>query len=467
MRKPRSFVMMPLVVLLLITPVFVMAPKMAYALTEPEVVVSGVITKDIIDLSNIWKYVDENGEEEILPYTRNGNITINVENIHFSDPFMNKSVTSFDNSASASAVSTDIFLLQDANEIPYVLIDVYNSTAISASTWYHGKWRFQTNVNLTKDYYLLFVSKLVFNTSDITGIWIEIAMKLIDEGGEDHYVFVRAYTGGTEQARVFDTAVDSDTYEDDVAFEYPAAVNTSHLHVYQIKIQKVNELLSVSCVKIETVDLVLGFQSDASTSSAEVKAKFVVYNIYDKKVMINNIVLNKTQTISVDSNTITSSISIEKIADAQIPFTYSPMPDKYYNDDAMQVKYSWRFNLPDDSALAFENVVVNFTVPSGEVKELFFNSEDKLSLLEGKSEGEQVTLATNITPGQENFVDCLVQYSEDDYYIIAERAGSMWAWWHPRSWLAKLLSLILAIVNIFGGVGATWIKRARARLLTP
>jgi len=415
----------------------------------PKITAFGNLTKDVKNFNDIFAYVDNNNENQTLSYARNGNLTFEVWNIKFKEAFLNKSVV--DATETTLKATADVFLLQDANEIPYILIDVKNNSAISAGDYYYVIYSFSVDVTLTKEYYVLFEYRNLSLTDDVTSIVAELDLELVDEGGENHWLLLNFKTGASEKIETLDYAtagIDDDTYADDVKITYPITYQ-----IVQLKIQTINEILDVSCVKIKTFQLALVATSDGSASQSEAKGQFRVANIYDKQVKINNLTLNKTTTIAIDSDTISSTVEIEKISDVVIPFKFSVDPQVYGNPKVHKIEFDYRFQLPDDSELSFSSVKVNLTLPSfkefsvSNVTEFYINTEDKLTMLQDHEAGDEITIMSSVSVGYLNRITLKIKYKPEYYNIIMKTgAGFFWFITRPIDAIYVILGSIIAII---------------------
>ena len=432
---------------------FLTVSEVQATVVEPSLTVYGTVTKDVTDLSNIWLYENDNGENETLPYTRNGNLTIQVGKIKFPEPFLNKTVTAFAE-AGMSQYDSELQLLQDADEIPYILFTMTNSSALTAGTMYDRYFTFSVDTTLTDNSHLLIAIKTLTNTSDISRIRVDTGLWLVDEGGEDHVVFFMFDTSITDYSySVVDYAIsDSDTATDDVQFAVP--LRFGELQCFQIKIDEINNILSVSNVKITKGIIRMFVKTDASQSTSQAKTQIKIFNRFEKEVKINDITLNRTNTITIDSDTLNPTVEIEKIADVQMPFKYTLEPERSFNDNELSVRYNWEFILPDDSTLSFSNVKLNTTAPSGTPESFYINGQDYLSSIENEDSGAEVTVLNSISAGTQYIVTMKVIYSETEYDEIVETENPPPFWRNPAEaifwWFWSFIGFIASILSLKG-----------------
>ncbi|RLC74569.1 MAG: hypothetical protein DRJ03_31740 [Chloroflexi bacterium] len=425
--------------------------------TEAGITVYGDVTKDVINTSDIWVYEDKTGNNATLPYERNGNISLTFGNIHFANAFENASTQNIELTTGASGWAQ---YLTDSNGIPYILVYAHNTTDV---TCLMAKIVNKAEKTIDINSYVVFSAKLLL--AEGTEAKAGIELKMIDTGGEDHYVIIwLVNSSGTDSITLDDSTSDSDSLSDDIVVTCHREI-TANYYFLQFKISDVftKAGLSTEIVKLEQIIYRVHTYAVANSDS-EIKAAFRCAFITNKKVTINGKPLNGTS-INLDSDTITINREIKKIADVQIPFEWILEPKKTYDDKNLIIDYDFEFLLPDDAALSFSNVKLNFTVPSGEIQSLWINGQDYLSSVENKDPGTEITLLSSITASTQYIVNCKVKYSEEEYYELAQQIKL--AWWSPRSWIDKLLAVLLAIVNFFGGIGATYIKRLRTKIRTP
>ena len=292
----------------------------------------------------------------------------------------------------------------------------------------------------------------------------QFRITLVDEGGEDHILTIIMFNGtATSDLALVDR--DSDGKTDDVNVNMYHLFTDGKYWVLQFKIADIFENAGLTTNIVKATQIQYAFlQNCVASSDNEGKALFRMFFISEKKITVNSKPLNGTS-VQLDSDTIDINCEIEKIVDVQIPFRWQPEAEKAYDDKNQIIDYDFEFLLPDDTALSFSDVKLNFTVPSGEIQSLWINGQDYLSNVENKDPGTEITLLSSISAGTQYIVNCKVKYSEEEYYELAQQIKL--AWWSPRSWIDKLLAVLLAIVNFFGGIGATYIKRLRAKVRTP
>ncbi|RLI81130.1 MAG: hypothetical protein DRP01_11240 [Archaeoglobales archaeon] len=452
------------IVVLLVTMVFFganIAVPVFTTVIEPAVTIYGNLTKDIRDLNNIWLYTDENGKNVTLDYQRNGNITFTVDKIKWVDAFINESVQGTLTVSSNAEGSAQY--LTDADGIPYILITVRNTSDITGGIG--ARLDDTCSITFDKDSYVFIVAEICY--AEPPTPYVYFALKLIDMGGEDHVLeFQFLNVSGTNDITLVNSGIDNDNKEDDVQVKV-FNVSVGEPFVYQRKITDIfsEAGLSTEIVKCEKVVYGANFVgSPYSASDNEVKTLFKAALISEKQIKINNIAVTSRQ-ITIDSDSISINREIEKVADASIPFVYSVPYEKAFDDKNRKIDYDFEFLLPDGCELSFSSVKLNFTVPSGTVESLWINGQDYLDKISNKDPGTDVTLLSSVSAGTQYIVNCKVKYSEEEYYEIA--MSIKLAWWSPRSWIDKLLAILLAIVNFFGGIGATYIKRLRTRIRTP
>lgn len=433
----------------------------ALCVTEPKVTIYGTLTKDVTDLSNIWTWVDEDGNKT-LPYSRTANITVSVGNIHFEEPFLNASTQgTFDCPAGIELTAQ---YLTDASGIPYILLYAKNTSAIAS---YYAKLRDKVDLTIDPDSYVVFAGKIFLN--DTADPRFSIELKLIDAGGEDHYltIWFNAYSG-TDSIDAFDTGSDSDSVADDARVKL---YNTDVLNDYVVVQFKISDILtaaglSTEIVKVEEIIYQIAYVAPAAGDN-ELKVFFRYAFISSKAVKINNVILNGT-TISLDADSITINRNVKKIADVVIPFEYElPPRSKSYNPDALEVTYEWLVDdevLPNDPALSFSDVNLNYTVPSGEIVSLYINGADYLSSIPSDAEaGDKVTLLS-LRVGTQYLIISKVKYSGEEFdAIVGTETPPPLTWATFADWLSYYFwHIVFVLASALGIAGlASHAKRQK------
>lgn len=422
--------------------------------TPPKAILEGTVTKDIIDLNNIWLYESDNGENKTLPYKRNGNITINVGNLHFRDAFINASVK-----GTITAGGQAQYLL-DSNGIPYILLTTSNTTPTSdpAVTLVDT-----VDQSFDPSSYIFIIAKILY-TDNLAYNHMSVKLTLIDTGGEDHQLVIYLYNvSGTDLIELTDSGSDSDTLIDDV-FVHIKNLEAYKYYAFCLKLSDIFQKagLNTELVKITKVEYNAKTQIDTTKSSTTIKVMFKVVQIVKNKVMLNGILLNDTSTISISADSFSSTgLTLIKIADAQIPFEYQVSPEDILKDpDKFTLEYRWIFSLPDDSTLSFSNTYANITIgdiPANNITLFTINGADYTDIIKN-----QEYYSWEITAGTQYLVTLKAEgIPEDIYDALIHRetppsGGGLVVqieWW--------IGALLIAIGSIFGSYGVWLVKKGK------
>ena len=420
------------------------------SITEPQLTLEGVETHDVYYLDNIFKVKTSTGDIE-LPYEYDSerNITIDVYYIEFAEQFINESVAKATQSDTALATAS-WSLLRDTKDIKYILCDIRNASTLANGDSYSSTLEFTLTTDVKSSDYLLFIAKVYDRSSDVTKINYEVRIYAIDEGGEDHYLFIRpGYY--TTSVSVFDTVLDNDEHTDDVAI-YINYDTLAEVCVIQIPLETFNDALNVNFVRWEKIAYTVGVSSNATQAESYAKVFIRVANIFNSKVMINNIVLNKTSTISINNEKISSTVDITKIANAQIPFKYRVEPEKSYDADNLAIKYDYLFKLETgDGAISYGTVTANFTVndfksPDANVSYFFINGADYTEQLESNG-----YYSWAVSPDTQYVVQAKFVCSEELFDVVIGREtppggiGVEVIYWYIGAFLAFIGGLVIYI----------------------
>ena len=408
----------------------IFAPLCVKATTvqEPALVIRGTLTKDIVKLDDIFAYYDSDNNLQTLPYSydKDSNITFDAYNIEFKNAFLNESIA--DATDVLTACTLDKVLLRDSNYIKYILFTLHNSTA---TTSYRAISKLTVDYDFNRNYYLLFIAKLIDKTADVTDYEAIIYLKVLDEGGEDHLIILDLTTNVADvTVNVIDSSYDSDTRTDDIAIY----ANITKYNVIQYAMSFLEDKLSVSLVKITEIWYSVLATSDQSVADSYIKIAFRVASLFNTKVMINSIVLNKTSTISINSAKITSSVDIEKIADVSIPFIHEVKPEKSFDSSSLTIKYDYLFTLKTyDGEVSYSNVVANFTIgdiPAENISYFYVNGGDYTEQL--KANGYY---AWDISPDTQYYVSFKASgIPEDLFDALVETEVPPSFWVNPGAW---------------------------------
>jgi len=432
------------------------------AATKPQLDLYGMVQKDIINLNDVLLYQDEDGNNQSLPYVvdDNRNITIGVGDIKWDTQFLNATIVPL--TLGSAAVDGYAQYLTDSNGIPYVLVYAYNvsnSPTVNAYLVNTLDYTFETNA------YFVFCTKIFLAEGSTPRIRFDL--KLLDVGGEDHYLtFIVWNSSGTNNIRLLDTDSDCDDLVDDVQVDIYEA-NIGEYYAYQFKISDLFTTagLNTEITKIEAIHYRV-VQSTSSLGDNEIKGIFKYAFISNKLVKINDKIVNGTQITYKASDGITTTRDVIKIADAQIPFKYSPTPDHYADANALTIKYSWDIVLPDDAALSFSNLELNFTMGSGNVTEFWVNGEDKYNTYKDLDAGDEVTLLTSMTPGTLYNIKVKIAYTATEYDELVTEKHSAFIWYDPSTWSAWFWGLLATIAGFFSAGLAAYFKRRQRKAAT-
>ena len=454
-----------LVILPAVTTIVVAAPQnqggnsILAAQLEPKISVAGNVTKDIIDPSNIFLYTDDNGLNNTLPYYRDGNITFSVYDVHFADNFINKSTAAATEILSSSVLSGDIFYLEDANRIPYILVSLENTSALQSSSLYFVHYKFSVDFSFNSKYYLLLIDKIVYTEGEFTTLQATLVLNALDIAGEDHIIEIKHNVNSTVTSiSVIDSGLDSDSKVDDLLIDMSGSV--TDVNVIQLAFSLIRDQLNVELVKITSIRLGVQFKTQAALSSSLYKYKiaFRAVNIFNDKVTIGGIVVNST-TISLNSDVISSNVQITKIADAIIPFKFVPSFDTNYDGKELSGSYTWIFSLPSESALSFANVKGNITLPDNysSIEYAFLNGGDIKSSL---SANKYYSFA--VTAGTQYVIQLKLIYPADVFDKIVETGSPPAFWAAPRETMEWYFWLIVGFfATILLGFGKGIRERAK------
>ena len=409
--------------------------------------ITGILTKDVVDLTNIFKYTDENGAEQTLPYAVDAdrNISFVVTMIELEKQFENATTVSTEGS---TALSATVDLLRDSNYISYLLFKVTNNTALSASTWYNQYFSNSIDELVDNNYYVIYIAKLEALSGDIVAYSLILKLKFYDEFANEREIWLRLGSS-------------YDLYEDTSGALVHSQL-ASNSTIIQIKLDDVITSLGKSWTLTKLVEITyyLSFKTNTTLSSNyEIAAMIYTAIISQKEFKINDIVVNDTKTLEFKATkTITSTLEINKIADVSIPFEYIPEPERAFDANNFAAKYDWLFSLPDDDALIFSSVVANVTLGdlddyTANISYFYVSGTDYKQTLQNQkyysfavSAGVQYYVSLKFEGLPESVYDSLIEISSPPTSGIIVQIE-----WYFGAFL-------VALGGLFGSYGL-WIKR--------
>jgi len=438
----------------------------ATGVRKPELKLYGIVTKDIVNMSNVYTYIDQNGNNRTLHWEVNSdeNITIKIGDILFKDTFLNSSTQG--DVVLSHGTNAKWQYLCDSNGIPYILGEVHNDT--SGEETFYASLVDTVDITFSSDDYIIIVAKVIDYKASYAQI--ETKLRFVDMGGEDHIlnIFIENRTG-SDSISLTDSSVPfgSDGKSDDVIFTTYNKPILSDFYIICFNVNNIFERAGLSTEIVKCTAVVYLTVGGVSTSYADnyVKVAFKMLTIRNSIPKINDIELNDTTSISFKATSkITSNYDIVRIANAKIPFMYYPSADKIPDDKELTIKYSWDIVLPDDDALSFSNLELNYTHGSGNITEFWVQGTDKTDSYKSLKEGDEVTLLTSLTPGTLYNIKVKIAYTEDQYdALITEKVA--FVIWKPETWPVAFWGLIATILSAFG-ITVKWVRAKKREAAT-
>ncbi|MCD6485196.1 MAG: hypothetical protein J7L47_08825 [Candidatus Odinarchaeota archaeon] len=437
----------------------------------PQIFMYSDITKDIVDMNNVFLYKDENGENVTLSYwvpNTDENMTFSILNVELTRQFENATVDTSLLSFGAE-LSASVELLRDSKDISYLLIKVSNSSALTADTWYGVSLTnlISGDFYVDNSYYALMIGQIVALNGTISNYNQKFRMVFLDEFNNEITIRILLNFNATEM------------YWEDTIGALNYMINGSEYNVVQVKLQKILDNLtkSYSLVKLKSIQYEVLFKTGSTLSSYyEIAGKFYACRVLSEPFKIENTFVHKLSTISVKADSsITSTIGIKKIADVTIPAkldlqVYDPNigedKEPFWDMDKAgdyKIKYTWKFSLVDDPAIQFLNTQVNLTLPnySGfsieNVTEFIVNTQDELSSLSSYKAGDEFTVISNPSVGDLHLIIMTIAYQVSIYTeIMSQGAGWFYFVTHPLEALYWVVGIIVTVIGAVLGIG--WVK---------
>ena len=449
---------------MLLAPAFSQSVWAGATVQEPQLKVSGNVTKDIIDPSNIWLYTDSDGQNQTLSYQRDGNITFSTYDLELQHAFVNESVANAGTYVTNSRFTvSQKLLLRDSSNIKYMLLTLdYSASGLASASGTGGYIYFDVDEDISKLDYFMYAAKLVDDSvTNNTDFQFSIMIVAIDEGGEDHYILFRAKnTTAAASVVVSDVLEDSDSANDDLIIydNVTSLIHKGSIVVYSYKwLDLALQKLNVNLVKISRIYLGVHLVAGNDVGTIKIAYRFATFSTIEPK--INDQTLNRTITLNVNSDTISSTVPISKIADATVPFEYTVSPDKYSSSSNYTIVYDYDIMLPDATELSFSGVKANFTMGSGSIKEFWISGTDYNSTYSSLKSGESAILLTDPTPGQLYNIKVKIAYTAEQWRKLTA-VGFVWT--DPSTWSVAFWGLIATILSALG-IGAGYALRRQEK----
>ncbi|MCD6485258.1 MAG: hypothetical protein J7L47_09145 [Candidatus Odinarchaeota archaeon] len=427
----------------------------------PQIFVYSDLTKDVVDLNNVFRYVDNSGNNATLQYyqVQSGkNITFHVTGIEFSRQFENASL---DGTITCSGSNSyDVDLLKDTNGISYLMLKIWNTSAISTSSWYYLQLDNTVEKTLPdpENTWILFIGK-VQNISASASYYLQVAYTIKDEFSNQYTIILkfhyndRGYTGDTIYVYV-------ERDYNIIQVNMKALLDSVGLSIRPSKLVKVS--YKVAYYEADTLE-------QQYTFAGMIYAAAV---IDDKPLKINDVLLNATAEVTIPAtDKIRSTIPVNKIADVQIPAVlnlqvYDPNIDgdkePFWDLDKAgdyKIKYTWKFSLPDDPAIQFSNTQVNLTLPDfdgfsiSNITEFIVDTQDELSGLSSYKAGDEITVISNPSTGDLHLIIMTISYPVEIYNaIMGEGAGWFYFLTNPLGALYFGIGVVISVIAGYLGV---------------
>lgn len=403
-----------------------MMPQQAFAadIYEPQPEIHGVLTKDILNLSDVFAYETDNNQNTTLPYSVENNISIDMWNIEYEKQFENYSLTTI---TTASGFTAESALLRDSNYIRYGLLKITNNTALAADTWYTAFFGNTLDVQVKNSYYILASAKIAKIAGTNYKTITTINYYFYDDNLNSFLISINF-----KDADVADINIGYTTY-------LYADINATKYSTVQFKLQDLLDTagLGYTLTKLYKVEYKVQVKTASTVTDASVIAsgQFRAARILSVPAKIENKMINGTTITFPAEKSIDTTVPLVKIANIQTSFKYLPgIITKTWNDKEFLISYSWTVTIPNDTGLSFSDVYMNFTVPSGEVQQLLVNGEDYRDAVKDKNAGNTVTLLNSMSAGS-YMISCTVKYSSSDYdAIIAVEEAPYFNILDPSSW---------------------------------
>ncbi|MGQ4916045.1 MAG: hypothetical protein ACP6IU_15035, partial [Candidatus Asgardarchaeia archaeon] len=415
------------------------------------------VTKDIIDINNIFKYTDQNGENQTLQYWQvqsDKNMSFDVLNIELQQQFLNATKTS---ATGSTELTEQIDLLQDANYINYLLFKVTNTSSLTSATWYWKQFENDVDIDVSNTYYLLYAGEINVIQGDVADYILTVKFVFTDQFANEKEIWLQF------------RAQSDTTYEDTVNNALVHQQNVTQSCIIQVRIQDLLDALgkSYKLVKLSKIRYYLSFKTATTISSSSYEVASMIYSalVLPQKFEINSITINHTKTISVKASRISGSLKINKIADVSIPAlldlqTYDPSrsddKEPFIDVDSAgnyKIKYTWKFSLSDDPAIQFSNTQVNLTLPNYEgfsvanITEFIVDTQDELSTLQNYKAGDEITILSNPSVGDLHLIIMTIAYPVEIYNaIMGEGVGIFYFITHPVDAMYYIFGFILAVI---------------------
>lgn len=407
---------------------------------EPGLTIKGVESHDIYDLSNIFYVKDA---DVVLPYEPNTaeNISFAVTSIELAKQFENATT---DSSLVTINAANDYYvdLLRDANGISYLLLKEYNKTVLSASTWYELALTNDLNLEVGNNYYIIFIAKAEMLKGTASAFLIRTRFDVVDEFGNSYSVEINLQTNREE-------------------IGYSASINKIYVYLnltksnaVQYKLQDLIDAvgISINVRKITKVTYSISYLTPATLSDSAYECAGMFYTAILTKTAfkINDILVNNTKTIGFKAtDSISSTLEINKIADVSIPFEWMPEPEKSYDSDSLSVKYDYLFSLDSYSGeVSYSGVTANFTLndfadsSKANITYFYVSGSDYSSELESNG-----YYSWSVSPDTQYYVSAKFKVSRNVFYsLVGVEEAPPLTWATFPDWLRYYFWYVVAII---------------------
>lgn len=465
-----------LILSILVLSAISMAHVAVATVSEPIVEAHGTLYKTIMAPPvGYWNYIDDLDVASVLENydtIPEQNVTVNTFDLVFTDGIANRTVKDTDIFTGGNSGdkwgAPSVGLYTDSMDLDYILFSSMNTTVLGGGENGFSWCMVPAEQNVKSDQYWAVIVKYYESSSQLSTVGMYLFAEFIDEGGEDHMVNYRFPSSGSSAQGATD--IDGDGKDDDWYQQFPNTnmKTTAPISLKHHKISYFEGKLGVSFSKLNATGFGAYYMcSGGAEAEIGVKYKIRTQTIFDKKMELENVLINSTATQSITFEAESSwdcLIPIEVAGNVSIPFVHTPVPTYIYHDSDLAVEYEHEVLLPDESELLYDSCKINYTVGDGTPSKLTVNAVDYFSKIKLKDPADEIELLSSISAGELKEVETYVTYTTDEYYELAMQVPV--AWYTPRGIADKFLGFFVAILNVLGFSGAT-MKKMRARVRTP
>ena len=418
---------------------------------HPECWVEGIVTKNIVPGASIWRYEDAQGIDHHLPFQLNGNATLDVRNIVWAMPFPNETYTISGKGTEDMVEWRDGRYWYIKNVLSAQTVDIELITI-----------SYSTDIALSENTYIVIIGEESHNTDNTyDGAYVDVVLTTASGDVTLRY-YIRntdynkshIYLSTTEAHVVVGKDADYFCIVSQVIHDFQAAFNTQD-----------------TPTSVTQVELVCRVKNSTTITGEYAEAKFYcVAFITSSDVKINTLSINQTDPVlKLQAEQINVyGLEASEIKDAQIDFKWLETPEISTIPEANGFIYKWSYILPNVESITYSSTKLVFrTWFDGKYVDYFYvQGVNRLSDISGVSpteEGYELVLAEGLIPGNQYDVELKVTDLPDDVWWSLTEVRGGGVWWHPYSWMDRLLAIIEAVLG-FLGIPTGWITSTRKRL---